>query len=87
MYWDVVEVKPESGYCLFVRFKDGLAGRVRLRKEDLTGVLAPLQDAQLFEQVFIDHGAVAWPGDIDLAPDAMYTDVATQKHALQPSLR
>jgi hypothetical protein len=28
MYWDVVEVNPEPDYRLFVRFKDGLAGRV-----------------------------------------------------------
>lgn len=76
MYWDVVEVKPESDYCLFVRFKDGLAGRVRLERKDLTGVLSPLLDAQFFERVFIDAGAVAWPGDIDLAPDAMYAQVA-----------
>ncbi len=78
MYWDVVEVKPEPGYCLFVRFKDGLAGRVHLRREDLTGALAPLLDAQFFEQVFVDYGAVAWPGEIDLAPDAMYTEVANR---------
>ena len=78
MYWDVVEVKPEPGYCLFVRFKDGLAGRVRLRREELTGALAPLADVQFFEQVLIDRGAVAWPGEIDLAPDAMYTQIASQ---------
>jgi hypothetical protein len=76
MYWDVVEVKPEPGYCLFVRFKDGLSGRVRLREEELTGALAPLREARLFEKAFIDDGAVAWPGDIDLAPDAMYEDIA-----------
>jgi hypothetical protein len=68
MYWDVIEVKPEPDFCLFVRFKDGLAGHVRLRREDLTGALAPLLDARFFEQVFIDQGAVAWPGEIDLAP-------------------
>jgi len=78
MYWDVVEVKPEPDYCLFVRFKDGLAGRVQLRREELTGVLAPLLDAEFFEQVFIDCGAVAWLGEIDLAPDAMYAQVARQ---------
>ena len=49
MYWDVVEVKPESDYCLFVRFKDGLAGRVRLHREDMTGVLRPLLDMNFFE--------------------------------------
>lgn len=76
MYWDIVEVKPESGHRLFVRFKDGLAGHVQLQPEELTGVLARLLDVQFFEQVFIDCGAVAWPGEIDLAPDAMYARVA-----------
>jgi hypothetical protein len=78
MYWDVIEVKPEPHYCLFVRFKDGLTGRVRLRQEELTGALAPLRDERLFKQVFIDYGAVAWPGEIDLAPDAMYAEVVGQ---------
>lgn len=78
MHWDVIEVKPEAGYCLFVRFKDGLTGRVRLRREELTGALAPLREERFFEQVFIDCGAVAWPGEIDLAPDAMYAQVASQ---------
>jgi hypothetical protein len=44
MYWDVVEVIPQQDYRLFVRFKDGLAGNVGLRREELTGVLAPLAD-------------------------------------------
>ena len=68
MYWDVVEVKPESGYCLFVRFQDGLSGRVRFRREELTGVLAPLSDPGFFEQVFIGQCAIAWPGEIALLP-------------------
>ena len=47
----------------------------------MTGVLSPLADPSFFEQVFIDSGAVAWPGEIDLAPDAMYATVANQKPA------
>ena len=81
MYWDVVEVKPEPEYCLIVRFRDGLSGRVRLRPEEFAGALAPLGDVDFFTQVFIDNGAVAWPGDIDLAPDAMYADVAGRDSA------
>ena len=45
-------------------------------------MLAPLRDEQFFEQVFIDYGAVAWPGEIDLAPDALYAQVAGQPHDL-----
>ena len=87
MYWDVVEVKPEPDYSLFVRFKDGLTGRVRLRREELTGALAPLRDVEFFEQVFIDSGAVAWPGEIDLAPDAMYAQIASETHGEQQTDR
>ena len=83
MYWVVVEVKPESDHRLFVRFRDGLTGRVQLPREELTGTLAPLLDEQFFERVFIDCGVVAWPGEIDLAPDAMYAQVASQRHESQ----
>jgi hypothetical protein len=78
MYWDIVEVTPKAGYTLFVRFKDGLEGIVRLPQEQLTGALAPLRDENFFKQVFIDDGAVAWPGEIDLAPDAMYAEVLSR---------
>ncbi|MBS1835908.1 MAG: DUF2442 domain-containing protein [Acidobacteria bacterium] len=83
MHWDVIEVKAEPHYRLFVRFQDGLAGPVQLRPEDLTGALAPLRNEKFFAQVFIDYGAVAWPGEIDLAPDAMYTQVAGPRDEVQ----
>lgn len=35
MHWDVVEVKPEADYCLFVRFKDGLSGAFGWTRESL----------------------------------------------------
>ena len=70
---------------MFVRFRDGLSGRVRLQREELTGVLAPLNDPGFFEQVFMDGGAIAWPGEIDLAPDAMHAEVARQRLDLSPA--
>ena len=75
MYWDVVEVQPEVGYRLFVRFADGLKGHVELREQELTGVLAPLRDPAFFGKAYIEFGAVTWPGDIDLAPDVMHAEL------------
>jgi hypothetical protein len=75
MNWDVVEVKPEPEWVLFVCFADGLAGRVRFQPSCFHGVFAPLRDPAAFRRVYIDHGAVAWPGDVDLAPDAMYREI------------
>ena len=52
---------------------------MRLHREDFTGALRPLLDMNFFERVFVDSGAVAWPGDIDLAPDEMYAQVAQDR--------
>ena len=78
MHWGVVEVKAQSGYRLFVRFTDGTNGMVQLDLSELSGVLAPLRDPSFFGRVFVDHGVAAWPGDIDLAPEAMYLQVVKQ---------
>jgi hypothetical protein len=44
----------------------------------LTGVFAALKDPIVFEQVRVDDGAVTWPGNLDLAPDAMYQAIKSQ---------
>ncbi|MCC7530990.1 MAG: DUF2442 domain-containing protein [Candidatus Melainabacteria bacterium] len=78
MNWDVVEVKVEAPLSLYVRFHDGTRGRVRFESSFLTGVFQALKDQSLFEQVHVDAGAVVWPGDLDLAPDAMYHEIKKQ---------
>lgn len=49
--------------------------KVHFEQEHLKGVFAPLKDPGYLRQVYVDHGAVAWPGQIDLAPDAMYQEI------------
>jgi hypothetical protein len=78
MYWDVIAVKPESYLTLSVYFSDGLQGHVHFLQEHLTGVFSPLKDPSFFEQVFVDNGVVTWPGELDLAPDAMYHAIKKQ---------
>jgi hypothetical protein len=72
MQWDVIEVKPVAPLALSVQFADGTVGTVQFEQSHLTGVFASLKDPRFFQQVHIDNGAVAWPGNIDLAPDALY---------------
>jgi hypothetical protein len=75
MYWDVTEVTPQAHLTLAIRFEDGIAGNVRILPSYLTGVFSPLKNADFFNQVFIQNGAVTWPGEIDLAPDAMHDEI------------
>jgi hypothetical protein len=61
-----------------VRFVDGTTGTVNLLgliQSPRAGVFAQLADQTLFNQAFVEHGVVSWPGELDLAPDAMYTEI------------
>jgi hypothetical protein len=76
MEWeDVVDVQPEAPLTLSVRFADGLCGKVRFELTHLYGVFEVLKDPALFKQAYVEHGAVTWPGELDLAPDAMYHEI------------
>ncbi len=75
MKWDVVDVKPIAPLAIRVQFADGLVGRVQFEPSHLTGVFTALNDPTVFQQAHIDGGAVAWPGNLDLAPDAMYQEI------------
>lgn len=75
MHWDVITVTARPPMTLDVEFADGTRGCVRMEASHLTGVFEKLRDPQLFERVFVDQGVVAWPGEIDLAPDAMYAAI------------
>ena len=66
---------------LRVRFNDGTAGIVEMAafiNSDRAGVFAALRDEGLFRQARVMLGAVTWPGDLDLAPDAMHRAIKEQ---------
>jgi hypothetical protein len=75
----VRDVIPLPGYRLAVRFFDGVAGVVDMSALVLSpnaGVFGALADPQRFAEVFIEYGAVTWPGELDIAPDAMHTQLS-----------
>ncbi|MBH1989196.1 MAG: DUF2442 domain-containing protein [Myxococcaceae bacterium] len=67
-----------ENYRIAIEFKDGLKGVLDLSKLVMShdaGVFTALRDQALFHQAYLDHGAVTWPGELDLAPDAMYDSI------------
>ena len=75
MNCDVVDVLPVMPMALRVWFADGTTGRVRFEPSQLTGVFEALKNPILFAQARVESGAVTWPGDLDLAPHAMHTEI------------
>ncbi|MGH8144079.1 MAG: DUF2442 domain-containing protein [Steroidobacteraceae bacterium] len=74
--WSIIRLKVLPDYRLEVSFADGTSGLVNLAPRLSQGPLGdgfdPLCDEKVFAQAYLEHGALTWPGGIDLAPDAMY---------------
>jgi hypothetical protein len=75
MNYDVIEVQPIDHLLLNVKFRDGLSGKIIFKESHLNGVFEALKNPETFSKVNCENGFVEWPGEIDLAPDAMYEEV------------
>jgi hypothetical protein len=80
MNYRIVDAKPLKGYRLAIRFADGLAGEVNVSRWVGKGVFKAWKKPGIFEKAYVDieAGTVCWPGDLDLAPDALYEEVLAQ---------
>ncbi len=76
MPWDVTEVKVQNDTALWVRFHDGLQGQVIFLPSAFRGVFARLSQPAEFRQARLQDGVLTWPGELDLAPDAMHQAIA-----------
>lgn len=75
---DVAAVHALPDWRLRVCFHDGTEGEVEMRDfvhAPDAGVFAALRDPEVFDAVHVEFGAVTWPGELDLAPDAMYDEI------------
>ena len=74
----VVDVRAGHGYTLELTFADGTSGKIDLSSRLFGPVFEPLRDPALFSQVRVDeYGAVYWPNEADLAPDALYKNISS----------
>jgi hypothetical protein len=75
---DVKAVEVVGPFRLRVTFFDGVTGIVDMSARvhsPKAGVFAALADPNVFAQAYVLYGAVTWPGELDLAPDAMYDEI------------
>lgn len=71
---DITAVEIIDDYRLRLTFEDGVVGDVSFVDREWRGVFEPFKDPAVFAQVFVDHelGTIAWPGDLDMAPEPLY---------------
>ena len=77
----LTKATPLANYEIEVEFNDGAHGIVEMVKlimSEHAGVFSALKDRDLFNMAHLEYGVLTWPGEIDLAPDAMH-DAIKQK--------
>ena len=84
MDWDVLETRILEHGCFHVRFADGIEGVVRFTPSAYRGVFERLRDHEFFNRLSVKDYFVTWPGELDLAPDALYEHI---KHSGECVLR
>lgn len=82
MIHDVVEVKVEKDYILFLRFANDKRGYIDLGPilKFEQPIFRPLKDKKYFSTVTInpDIGTICWENGADISPDFLYKNI-TQK--------
>jgi hypothetical protein len=86
---EITKAKPLHGYRLELQFASGESGVVDLSEFVGRGVFAAWEQPGVFEQVIVTaEGAVEWPGELDMCPDALYLRMTGKKpEELFPALR
>jgi hypothetical protein len=83
--WRVTKLVALPNYRLHVTFRDGLEGIVEMSAlvhSPKAGVFAALADPAIFASVRIEMGAPTWPGDLDIAPDAIHDEISSREDRL-----
>jgi hypothetical protein len=78
MQWDVTAIEVQGDFAVWVRFRDGLEGVGEFLPSAFRGVFVRLRAPEEFRQARIEDGVLTWPGELDLAPDAMHAAIASQ---------
>lgn len=76
----IISAKPLPTFQLELRYDNAESGVVDLSPLVGRGVFTAWEQPGVFEQVRVTQdGAVEWPGELDLCPDALYLQMTGKK--------
>ncbi len=77
----IIAFEVLGDYRVHLRFDDGVDGIVNLSRLVGQGVFGAWRDYDLFRRAHLTaQGALSWPGELELCPDALFLEV-TGLHA------
>jgi len=71
-YAKTISARALDDYQVEVRFNNGQTGVFDCKFLLSRNMSAALADYELFRKVRVEHGTLAWPNDIDVAPEVVW---------------
>jgi hypothetical protein len=71
---EVVNVKPQPNYTLYLWFTNGEEGILDMKPYLDRGIFRALRDEAMFNTVRPFIGTIQWANEADLCPDTVYLD-------------
>ena len=81
LWLHVIAVEYLESYQLKLRFNNGIEGIVDLEAELHGEIFEPLNDKNLFQQVFVTTRTIEWPNGADFAPEFLF-EIAVNKQSV-----
>jgi hypothetical protein len=72
MLIDVIKVDARDGHWLLLEFENGERRRFDMAPYLHEKPWVRIKSESLFQRAFVENGTVAWPGNIDIAPETLY---------------
>ena len=72
MLLDVLSVRTADGHWLFLDFQNGEQRRFDMAPYMDQKPWVRIKSPAVFQRAFVENGTVAWPGNIDIAPETLY---------------
>jgi hypothetical protein len=84
----LIEIKPQPGYRLWLKYADGVEGVVDLSPLVGQGVFALWNDAREFEKARAARSAVIWNEEVDIDAVQLYLQLTGKNPSdVMPKLR
>ncbi|MBF0610177.1 MAG: DUF2442 domain-containing protein [Magnetococcales bacterium] len=74
MLLDVIHVEVQKNHRMLLEFANHEKRVFNMLPYLNIGVFKSLQDERLFRAAYISGGTVAWPGELDIAPETLYIE-------------
>jgi hypothetical protein len=72
MKYHIIEARYINNYIIWLKFKDGLEGKMDFSNEFDGPIFEPLKNIKYFKSFIIEGNTVSWDNGADFAPEYLY---------------